>query len=119
MADEVTVEAVKKVIRGHRWRLEVEATLQAEISAKLTEAGIEHQREVRLDAKNRIDFLAGPVGIEVKIKGAKRDIYRQVERYALFDEISTLVLVTNVAVRMPATISGKPVHVIPLTSALA
>lgn len=114
-----TVESVRRIIRGHRWRLEVEATLQADISAKLTSAAIAHEREVRLDAKNRIDFLVGSVGIEVKIKGAKRDIYRQVERYAAFDRISEVVLITNVATRMPATICGKPIHVIPLTSALA
>lgn len=114
-----TVESVRRIIRGHRWRLEVESTLQAEISAQLTAAAIAHEREVRLDAKNRIDFLVGSVGIEVKIKGAKRDIYRQIERYTEFDEIAEIVLLTNVAVRMPATISGKPVHVIPLTSALA
>jgi hypothetical protein len=113
------VPMVKQVVRSHRWRLEDEKRLQADLHSHLAAAGVELRREVRLDPKSRIDFMAGAIGIEVKIKGSKRDIYRQVERYCQFEAIAELVLISNVPLGLPAFISGKRIHIIDLTSALA
>jgi hypothetical protein len=55
--------------------------------------------------------MVGGVGMEVKIKGSKREMYRQCERYCLHERVSALILATNVATGMPATINGKPVFV--------
>ncbi len=73
-----------------------EAELQAEIAAALADAEVEARREVVLsDGSSRIDLLAGRVGIEVKVAGARDAVDRQLARYAKCEEISALVLVTT------------------------
>lgn len=106
------------LLRSHRFPLSSETKTQAEISRVLAEAGIAHEREVWLNDKDRIDFVAGDVGIEVKVKGySKMQIYRQMERYAKCDWLATLVLVTNVPMGMPPEIDGVPVYVVNLAKA--
>ena len=107
----VTAADVMAALRGVRMAVTVESDTQADIAAALAAAGIEARREVILDSHNRIDLMAGHVGIEVKVKGAKRDILRQVQRYCTFPEIEALVLVTAVAMGLPREINGRPVHV--------
>lgn len=76
------------------------------------------EREVRLSPKERIDFVVGgSIGIEVKIKGDKLAIYRQMVRYAAFDQLKRLILVSSVAIGLPDTINGKPVAVVSLGGA--
>lgn len=102
-----------------------EYALQRWLNDKITEAGGNSIRELRLsDLRSRIDiFVSAPVehgvvagvGIEVKIKGSAADVLRQLERYAKCEEITELVLVTTKSshLRMPATLNGKPLTVIP------
>lgn len=98
-----------------------EAELQNVLAARLdNEAGLGHPitsvlREERLDAHNRIDFLVHldttAVGVEVKIGSALAAVRRQLERYAAFDTVDELLLVTTKARhhQIPAEIGGKPV----------
>jgi len=89
-----------------------EKLLQAETATRLDSAGINYRREVRLSEHDIIDFMIeGGVAIEMKIKGGRHAIYRQCERYCMFDAVRTLVLATNVAMSLPAMINGKPTHV--------
>ncbi|MGN6693878.1 MAG: hypothetical protein ACTHN0_06840 [Aquihabitans sp.] len=80
-------------------------------------------REVRVDERNRLDFvvqIAGDVvGVEVKIAGSRRDVLRQLTRYAQLDQIDELLLVTTKANhhRMPTHINGKPVLLCSLVEA--
>ena len=87
-------------------------------------------REHRLDEHNRIDFFVRSlvfgetkpfinVGIEVKIGSALAAVTRQLARYAEFDEIDELLLVTTKAVhhRIPAELNGKPVVLCSLVEA--
>lgn len=99
-------------LRSTRFPLSDEKRLQAAISDAFTATGIEHEREVRLSDKDIIDFLLpGGLGIEVKIKGGKREIYFQVQRYAQHDQITALILATNVPMGFPPLVNGKPVYV--------
>ncbi|NEI71032.1 hypothetical protein GR212_15745 [Rhizobium lusitanum] len=91
--------------------------LQPAIAEALKAADVSFKREHRLDAHSIIDFLIDGVGIEVKVKGSKLNIFRQVERYAGFDEINTLILVTNVPMGMPPLVNGKPVYIVNLAKA--
>jgi hypothetical protein len=77
-------------------------------------AGIEHTREARLDGKNRIDFKVGGIGIEVKIKGNAKAIYKQCARYCALPEIEALILVTGRSMGFPETINNKPCYVVRL-----
>ena len=105
------------LINSFRFPLTDEKMLQGAIEEKFESAGFDYRREVRLDRHNIIDFTVGEIGIEVKIKGARLNIYKQVERYVEFDAIKRLLLVTNIAMGLPQLVKGKPVHVVDLARA--
>ncbi len=108
----VSPEAIVAMLRRARLRVSDEAALQGSIADTLTAGEIDHEREARLGPADRIDFLAGGVGIEAKTRCPKRTIFRQLERYAAHDGIDALILVTGTALGMPAAINGKPVYVV-------
>lgn len=110
-------ERIVVVLRRQRLPLNDEKQLQAAIATALTEAGLEHEREVKLAPGSVIDFLVGDVGIEVKIKGQRKSIYRQCERYCGFDRVKSLVLATSAAMGFPAAIAGKPTYLVSLGKA--
>jgi hypothetical protein len=89
-----------------------EYRVQAAIEALLKREGVEHLREVTLSPKDRIDFLVGAVGIEVKVAGGVGAVIRQLERYAKHERISALVLVTtkSTLARVPLELNGKPLR---------
>jgi len=76
-------------------------------------------REHRLDEKNIPDFFCQDYGIaiEVKIKGTKKAIYKQLLRYSQFEAVKILILCTNKALGLPAQIGGKPCYFIHLGKA--
>ena len=92
-----------------------EYDLHAEISAALSRAGIDHLHEYKLAPRCRIDFLASRTGIEVK-KGrpVPSALKEQLARYLRSDELDSIVVVTQQAVNLPATICGKPVALVSL-----
>ena len=104
-----TVAEIVAALRPLRLPLSDEIRLHQHMADAFDSAGIGYQREVRLSPRDRVDFLVGTVGIEVKIKGGKRDIFRQLERYAEHDGVGALLLVSNVPMGLPPTINGKPV----------
>ncbi|MGJ5163184.1 hypothetical protein [Bradyrhizobium sp. HKCCYLR1051] len=92
-----------------------EKALQAEMHALLQREGFAVSREVRLDASDIVDFMIfdgdyvlSGLAIEVKIKGQRRAIYRQVERYCGHPRVAGIVLATNVAMALPERIKGVP-----------
>jgi hypothetical protein len=96
-----------------------EKQLQADMLQLFQREGLAVVREVRLDAGDIVDFMildgscsyqAG-LAIEVKIKGQRRAIYRQLERYCAHPRVNGIVLATNVAMALPAAIGGKPAAV--------
>lgn len=114
------ISRVIKSLRGHRFLLHNEKELQIAIHSTLMVdlpfGSI--KREFILDDENIIDFLIdGEIGIEVKIKGQRRQIFRQCERYCSFDQIKKLLLVTNKSMGFPEQINGKDCYVINLGKA--
>lgn len=108
-----TIEACRALVRfleGRRFPLSDEKRLQEEIETQLLAGAFAFEREVKLGDGDIIDFVVGRIGLEVKIKGAKREIYRQCERYCAHDQITGLVLASNVAMGLPVEIAGKPVR---------
>ena len=95
-----------------RLRMSTEAALQIDVQGVLDRIGYDYAREKPLGPKDRPDFLAGDVAIEVKARYSKRAIYRQLERYAGHDAVRAIVLVTGTALGMPAEIKGKPIYVV-------
>jgi len=108
----IVVDAIVSAIRGARFSFATEAELQAGIARILAAAGIDAAREVVLSARDRIDFLVGNVGVEVKIDGSHSALLRQLDRYAGLPQIGALVVVcgsTRLG-RLPAALRDKPVR---------
>lgn len=107
----MTIHRIISILRPLCLTLVDEKRLQAEIEDAFTAAGLGFQREVRLSAGDVIDFLVeGGIGAEVKIKGGKRDIYHQMQRYSYHDRITSLILISNVPMGLPPEIGGKPAY---------
>jgi len=68
-------------------------------------------KEHYLSDRDIIDFFfpGTGTGIEVKIKGEKRSIFKQLQRYAAFDDIKEILLITSKAMALPDSINNKPV----------
>ncbi|MCS0501600.1 hypothetical protein [Ancylobacter mangrovi] len=108
------LERVLKILSGARFPLTGEKPLQAAIEAHMIEIGLPFEREVTLGPGDIVDFMVGTVAVEVKIKGQRRAIFRQCERYAGHGSVSAILLVTNVAMGFPPALKGKPTAVLNL-----
>ena len=91
-----------------------ETQLQQKLAEWFRSRGISFERERRLSARDRPDFMVGRIAVELKIKGSTASVIRQLSRYAESEEVDELVLVTTMAQhrRMPPTINDKPVAVL-------
>lgn len=88
-------EQLVDILGAYRFNFVGERQLQDGIEAVLQQESIAARREVRLSGRDRIDFLTGGVGIEVKTAGSSANLLRQLARYAEHDEIRSLIVVTN------------------------
>lgn len=113
----MTPRDIARFIEARRFPINSEKALQSAMAEEFERSGIVAKREVNLGDGCIIDFLIGEVGVEVKIKGQRREIYRQCERYCEHERIASLVLVTNAAMGMPQTLHGKPAMVVYLGKA--
>ena len=111
MADKAQL-IVEELLR-HVFHHVDEAELQEGIWEVLVRAGLDPQREVHLDARSRIDFVVGRIGIEVKVDGSLSALIRQAMRYAKYDALDELVIVTTLSrhLNMPATLNEKRITV--------
>lgn len=109
----VQVAAVTAALSSLRFRYRDEFDLHLALSARLTEMSIEHQHEVVVPGRGRIDFLFDRVGMEVKIKGAAAQVQRQLERYAATGLFDHLILLTTRPVHrsIPRVLRGVPLTV--------
>jgi alkanesulfonate monooxygenase SsuD/methylene tetrahydromethanopterin reductase-like flavin-dependent oxidoreductase (luciferase family) len=110
--DREAATAVAAHISRHRFTYRDERDLQEGIAELL---GGEHhvEREVRLNAADRVDLLVdGSLCIETKIAGSPQAVRRQLERYAAHPDIAAILLVTSrVRHDVPHEMNGKPVIV--------
>lgn len=116
----MTPQQLQLLLRQKRFLLTTEKLVQAQIEAVLKENSVDHIREYDLfkDRHSIIDFFVAPhTGVEVKIGGGRRDIYRQLERYCQSPELKALLLVTNKAMGLPHTINGVECFILNLSSA--
>lgn len=105
-------EYIKRALIRKRFVFANEKQLQAEIEKVLLPMGA--TREYRLDDNSIVDFFLEGVAIEVKIKGGRKEIYRQCERYCEVEQVKELVLVTNRAIGFPPQINGKECWIVNL-----
>ena len=86
-----------------------EYKIQELIEDLLLRHEIPFQKEYRLAPRNRIDFyIEGGIGLEVKRgKPNRAQVTKQLQRYASFEEIRTVILVVDRNVNIPDSIRGK------------
>jgi hypothetical protein len=93
-------------------------TCEAELQAGLTSVLVDElggRREVHLSGADRIDFLIGRVGIEVKTGGSTSALLRQLQRYAGSTDVDELLVITTLhrlANACPPALQGKPVRAV-------
>lgn len=114
----LTPANLREFLAGFRFNFTSEDELQRGLDEALARHGAVFEREYRLDARNRLDFLVAPergaavtpgIGIEVKVGGSNAELLTQLHRYVLRPEVLGLVVVTSRAQhRIPDTLNGKP-----------
>lgn len=122
---DMQLQQIVDALARARFRYVHEHELHDGIAALLESIGIpvgDADREVTLSRQDRIDFLLpSGIGIEVKVDGGPRDVWRQLGRYATHDRIQALLLITTRArhaVGAPTTLHGTPVRVAVLRGGL-
>jgi hypothetical protein len=109
---------VRALIESKHFTYQNEHELQLGIETTLGGALIPYEREFRLTATERPDFLVwGCLAIEVKVDGGPSTVLRQLERYARYEVVEGIMLVTRRMqhLTLPATILDKPLSIVPLT----
>ena len=106
-------------LHTHGFGFSSEEDLQTGIASALEASGIAFEREVRLSGRDRIDFLVGAIGVEVKTDGTLSALLRQLSRYAEHRAIGQLVVVTNRArlTVLPPMLRGKGLFLFSLLGA--
>jgi len=92
-----------------------EYSVQEQVERVLTDACVAFEREVSLSPTDRIDFLIGEIGVEIKVGGSPSSVLRQIARYATSIRVSKLVLLVTrarIASLVPPAINGKAVTVV-------
>lgn len=88
-----------------------EAQLQADVATALNGTGCLREHPL---GTGRIDFLLDGIGIECKVDGSPSSVLRQLIRYADFEEVRGLLLVTSRATHRfsEQELRGKPFRVV-------
>jgi F0F1-type ATP synthase delta subunit len=118
----VTLSApdLAKLIRNTVFRFSDEAALQDGIEVLLQRHGLDYRREMILSPQDRIDFMVGDIGIEVKVASPLSSVQRQLFRYAKDQRVKSLILVTTRAMhkQCPEELLGKSVEVVHLLASI-
>ncbi len=104
------IHRIHQLLSRHRFDVSEEKSLQEQLGDVFKLNGIDFKREVQLSAHDRIDFLVGDIGIEVKIKGSPSAIYQQCRRYCALEQVKELLLITGRSMGLPGEIEGKPCY---------
>jgi hypothetical protein len=113
-----TLNTLVGLVRAAKIDLSSEKRAQADLERVLAGARVEFQREVPLTATDIVDFLAGGVAVEVKLRGArKKEVYRQLCRYARSPRVQTILLASNMSMGLPPRIEGKDAYFVKLGEA--
>lgn len=112
IVDQELIYRLINQIHLSRFDLSNEKSTQAEIGKMFVTENIPFVAEYAFNSEDIVDFLvAGCIAVEVKIKGQRRSFYRQLERYAQHDIVSSIVLLTSVSMFLPDEINGKKSYV--------
>lgn len=109
----IAATVICAALAAGRFDLSDEKACQAEIAAWLASRmpSLTVSREHRLGPRDIPDFMIDGVAVEIKMNSAQpRAVLAQLARYARHREVTAVVLATNRAMVLPATIEGKPLY---------
>lgn len=108
----MTAQELANIIGGYRLPVAVEADMQAAMAELLSREGVPFKREVTR-GRDRIDFLVERVGVECKVHCPVSRLTAQLERYARWEDVDELLVVTSDGKHrsVPGEVNGKPVTV--------
>lgn len=112
------IERVVTALSGARFLCADEEELQRAVAKVLDDAAIPYQREVRLSARDRVDFMVDGIAIELKVKTGAKELLRQVLRYAEHAQVESVLVgsTSHRALDLPFTANGKVLRVVHLRS---
>ena len=115
----MNVSELCEKIAFHRFNYRDEQQLQDGIELMLKDANIPFEREKVLGPNSRPDFFVDGIAVEVKIKHSLADLTRQVYRYASYDAVRSIVVVTPRMrlSNLPDVLFDKPIRVVTLLGA--
>ncbi len=121
MPDHDSLAELSSLLNRHIFTSRQETAIQDGIESLLRAGNRSFTRERILARGDRPDFLVDGVAIEVKVGGSRTEIARQLQRYALHDAVTAILLVTTKTqhVTLTGQMAGKPVQVVVLAGALA
>jgi hypothetical protein len=112
------ISTIVELLRSARIDLSTEKRAQADVELLLTQAGVAFEREVRLTDSDIVDFMVHGIGIELKLRGAKKkDVYKQLCRYARHPRVEAVLLASNMSMGLPVQIEGKDAYFVKLGEA--
>jgi hypothetical protein len=112
--------ALCQKLQSTKFNFSNEIELHLGIAQLLDSLLIHYQTEVIMTPEDRIDFLIGKTGIEVKVDGSTAEVTRQLWRYAQQEAIAEIILVTTRSKHrtIAGPINGKPVYIVHLLTFL-
>lgn len=120
MTDQPHLDALCTIIGAVPYDIASEASLQRGIEKQLRAAGVLFSKERWISKSDRIDFLIGRLGVEVKTGGGKSPLIRQLHRYAASYFIDELLVITTAPAlaALPTSLNGKPIRALVLSACL-
>ncbi len=109
-----SVEQIREAIGSAPLRFTREIELQSLLAQRFEKAGITFAREAVLSPRDHVDFMIGPVAVEIKFRQSLSTILRQLSRYASHSSVEALVLIMPRPVQVPERINGKMLALIPI-----
>lgn len=107
-----TVASIRAALTRFAFAWANEDDLQRGIALALDDAGIAYQREHDLGRAGRVDFFVDGIALEVKVRGGRAEVVRQLHRYAEHESVAEVLLVTpSLRLDVPLELTGKPVSV--------
>lgn len=112
----MTIKKLLETLSSYRYRVNSEYMMHNAVAQVLKENHIHYEREYPLTSSSRVEFFLPEDGvvIECKIEGGFSPVLRQVQRYAMVEEVNEIILLTTRSTHrgIPSEISGVMVHVI-------
>lgn len=107
-------DQLERTLQRYRLRCCTEQELQDAVQTILTNAEVEFSREYVLSPTDRPDFYlhATQIALELKISGSVETHLRQMKRYAEYEQVAGVILITTRQTTVPDKLSEKPTGVI-------